>query len=80
MEPNVLDDNMRITKARITEMPKSFADPMPRVMVSGDNGEEHFLFEYYPDEISFTADEFIGLTVSEARNLKYVKDKRYLQS
>lgn len=80
MTTEALNDNMRITKARITDMPKSFADPMPRVMVCGEDGEEHFLFEYYPDEISFTANEFIGLTVAKARHLKYEKDKRYLQS
>ena len=80
MATKALDDSMRIFKARITEMPKAFCDPMPRVMVCGEAEEEHFLFDYYPDEISFTADEFVGLTVAEARQLKFKKDKRYLQS
>ena len=80
MGSKALDNSMRIVKARITEMPKAFGDPMPRVMVCGADEEEHFLFDYYPDEISFTADEFVGLTVDEARQRKFKKDKHYLQS
>jgi hypothetical protein len=71
---------MKITSARITEMPKDFFDPMPQVHVTLENGKEEFLFEYYPDEISFTASEFVGLTIEEARHLKFVKDKKFLQS
>lgn len=72
---------MKIIKARITEHPKSFLDPMPQVMIMLEgNKEEQLLFEYYPDEISFTESEFIGLTVAEAKTLKFNKDKNYLQS
>jgi hypothetical protein len=71
---------MKITSARITDMPKSFFDPMPQVWVTTENGEEQLLFEYYPDEISFSKEEFIGLTLEEARHLKFTKDKAYLQS
>lgn len=72
---------MTITKARITAMPKDFCDPMPKVMVvlEGET-EEQELFEYYPDEISFNSDEFIGLTLDEARSLKGKKDRDYLRS
>lgn len=68
-----------ITKARITTMPKNLFDPMPQVIVTVA-GEEQVLFEYYPDEISFTPGEFIGLTLAEAHELKFKKDKQYLQS
>ena len=71
---------MKVVSARITDQPKNFFDPMPQVHVTMENGEEEFLFEYYPDEISFTPDEFVGLTIDECRHLKFVKDKRYLQS
>jgi len=72
---------MKVVSARITNLiPKSFFDPMPQVYVTMENGEEEFLFEYYPDEISFTPDEFVGLTIEECRHLKFVKDKKYLQS
>lgn len=71
---------MKIVSARITEMPQDFFDPMPQVFVTLENGQEEFLFEYYPDEISFTPNEFVGLTISKAKHLKFVKDKKFLQS
>lgn len=71
----------RITHARITEMPKGMMDPMPKVMIRVEGeAQERELFWYYPDEISFTADEFIGLTVTEAQALKFRKDVAYLRS
>jgi len=72
----------KIVSARITAMPKTLFDPMPKVMIKlSDNPEvEKELFSYYPDEISFTANEFIGLTEDEGRNLKFRKDKAYLTS
>ncbi len=71
---------MKIIKARITEMPKSLFDPMPKVFVALEDGEEQYLFDYYPDEISFTSGEFVGLTIPEARHLKTKKDRNYLSS
>jgi len=71
---------MKIISARITAMPKSFFDPMPKVYITLENEVEEFLYEYYPDEISFTTSEFIGLTKDEAIHLKFVKDRNYLQS
>ena len=71
---------MKIVKCEITAMPKSFMDPMPKVIITLEDGTVKELFEYYPDEISFTPKEFIGLTEDEARHLKFVKDKQYLQS
>ena len=70
----------KIIKSRITEMPKSIFDAMPKVIVETEDGTEHTLFEYYPDEISFTSNEFIGLTLEEGRDLKRQKDLKYLQS
>ena len=73
-----------ITQARITAMPRPMPqgmfDPMPKVMVTIGNEPEQELFSYYPDEISFTANEFVGLTVTEASDLKYKKDLAYLKS
>jgi len=71
---------MKIVSARITAMPKSLFDPMPQVHVTMENGTEQFLYEYYPDEISFSPSEFVGLTIDEARHLKFIKDRNYLQS
>jgi len=71
---------MKIIKARITEMPKSLFDPMPEVHVTTEDGKEQMLFSFYPDEISFSASEFVGLTLDEARALKGKKDRAYLRS
>jgi len=71
---------MKIKSATITEMPKTIIDPMPQVVVMLDNDTVKILFAYYPDEISFTPDEFIGLTVAEAHALKLKKDREWLKS
>ena len=70
----------KIIRAKITAMHKSFFDPMPKVIVQTEDGIEHTLFEYYPDEISFMANEFIGLTLEEGKDLRRQKDLRYLKS
>ena len=69
-----------IKKCNITQMPKSMLDPMPEVQVVYDNGKKETLFSYYPDEISFSESEFIGLTRAEAFKLYHKKDVAYLQS
>ncbi len=61
-------------------MPEGMFDPMPSVKVQLTNGEEHTLFEFYSDEISFSEPEFIGLTLDEATRVKIKKDIIYLQS
>ena len=61
-------------------MPKGMFDPMPKVEVQFNNGVEKILFEFYPDEISFSEDEFIGLTEDEAYRLRIVRDINYIQS
>jgi hypothetical protein len=73
--------NKKIIKCRITAYPKDFMDPMPKVMVTleGETDEKE-LFQFYPDEIDFNSNEFIGLTEDEARALKGKKDKHYLQN
>jgi hypothetical protein len=71
---------MKIVKCDIGPRPKSMFDPMPKVKVELENGEKKTLFSYYPDEIHFNEDEFIGLTETEAHQLKFKKDTQYLQS
>jgi len=78
-----LDRAKKIVKARITDMPKSMFDRMPEVLVvlEGDETEkEHVLFSYFPDEISFRAEEFPGLTVEQALDLRHKRDVQYLRS
>lgn len=69
----------RITAARIAGLPQQMFGPNPEVIATVD-GVEVKLFDYYSDEISFTPEEFLGLTVEEGRALKQRKDKDYLQS
>lgn len=76
----IMTQELKIVSARITAMPKSLFDAMPQVWVTYEDNKEEMLFDYYPDEISFTPSEFIGLTKSEAIHLKFKKDKAYLQS
>jgi len=61
-------------------MPEGMLDPMPQVIVQFDDGSKKTIFEFYPDELSFIEDEFIGLTEEQARKLKVEKDIKYLQS
>jgi hypothetical protein len=71
---------MKIIAATIGPMPKSFCDPMPKVTVKFEDGTEKVLFSFYPDEISFRAEEFVGLTEQEARTLRHKRDVAYLRS
>jgi hypothetical protein len=75
-----MENTPRVIKCRITEQPKSFFDPLPKVIITLDNGTEECVFDYYPDEISFTPSEFVGLTIEECRHLKFKKDKHFLQN
>ncbi len=61
-------------------MPIGMIDPMPKVKVQFDDGSEKTLFEFYPDELSFTEDEFIGLTEKQAYKLRMKKDIEFIQS
>lgn len=72
----------KITKCRITPPKGMFeSDPLPKIFVTLEGEvDEHYLLEYYPDEISFNENEIIGKTISEVRTLHFQKDKRYLQS
>jgi hypothetical protein len=73
--------NKKVVKCRITDQPKSLFDPMPEVYVTLENETNEIrLFSYYPDEISFRPEEFIGLTINECRGLYTKKDKGYLLS
>ncbi len=71
----------KIIKCRITEYPQDFFDPMPKVMVilEGETIEKE-LFQFYPDEIDFNSNEFIGLTEDEGKELRRKKDIIFLQS
>jgi hypothetical protein len=73
-------EELVITEACISAFPKKFLDPLPIVSVTTTDGIRRILFSYYPDEIQFTEREFIGLTIGQARRLKFEKDKKWLMS
>ena len=50
------------------------------MMAEMSDGTEITLFCYYPDEISFSVSEVVGLTKSEAGQLFVRKDSGYLRS
>jgi hypothetical protein len=75
---------MKITSAKIgpypRPMPIGLADPMPKVTATFADGSVRNLFEFFPDEIDFTPQEFVGLTEIQAHELRTRKDVAYLQS
>ena len=71
---------MKIVKCEIGDYPKDLFEPMPKVKVVFDDGTVKELFQFYPDEISFESNEFLGLTEDEAYHLKFKKDVNYLRS
>ncbi len=75
---------MKITNVIIAPMPRPMPlgmfDPMLGVIATFDDGSSKTLFAFYPDEVSFQASEFIGLTEEEAHSLFQQKDHAYLRS
>ena len=75
---------MKIVKAEVGPMPRpmpqGMLDPTPKVTVTYEDGTSEDLFSFYPDEISFTDREFIGLTRKQALELRTDKDVAYLQA
>ena len=75
---------MKIISAIITPMPRSMPegmfDPMPEVIATFEDGSTKSLFSFYPDEVSFRASEFVGLTEEDAHSLYQRRDTAYLRS
>ena len=69
-----------IVSATVGPFPRTFGDPMPSVTATFSDGSLKTLFSFYPDEISFRPDEFVGLTEDEAYDLRHRKDVAYLRS
>jgi hypothetical protein len=70
----------QIVSAHITDLPKKIGDPLPEVWATFEDGTDKMLFKYYPDEISFEAQDFIGLTEEEATLFKFGRDRAYLRA
>ena len=61
-------------------MPEGMFDDMPKVTATFEDGTTKELFTFYPDELSFRASEFVGLTEQEAHDLFSKKDVAYIRS
>lgn len=68
-----------VVSARITAGPRQLGDPLPEAWLTLEDGIETKAFDFYPDEVTFTAAELVGLTLEECRALKLAKDRSYLQ-
>lgn len=77
-----LMENKKIVECRITPPKGLFEiDNLPKIFVKLEGEtDEKYVLEFYPDEISFSPEEVIGKTIIEVHNLKFRKDKVYLQS
>ena len=53
---------------------------MAKVIAEFEDGTEKMIFEFFPDEINFNDDEFVGMTEDEAYAIKRQKDIQYLRS
>lgn len=53
---------------------------MDVIVTTDENDKPIKIFSYYPDEISFTEEEIVGLTIQEANQLRHDKDVAYLKS
>jgi hypothetical protein len=70
-------DAPKIISCTIGPYPKSLREPMPFVTATFEDGTIKKLFWFYPDELSFSKEELIGLTEAEARRLQLEKDRAY---
>ena len=71
-------NDMKISSVKITNInSEDKDDDLPKVIATLEDGTELFLFEYYPDEISFTKQEFVGLTPKQAIAKKKRKEEIY---
>ncbi len=59
---------LRITRARI-EHAQGLSGGRSTVYATFEDDREYRLLRYYPDELSFKASEFVGLTAAEAVKL-----------
>lgn len=67
--------------ARVIESVRFLPDGLKiRILAKLDDGASTSLFSYYPDELSFTERELVGLSVDHALDLFHRKDMEFLQS
>jgi hypothetical protein len=70
----------KVVSAEITKapgpLPAGVFEQAPRVIATLDDGRQIELFSFYAHERSFAPEVFVGLTVDEARRLKFAPEYR----
>jgi hypothetical protein len=69
----------RIKSVKFQDSENRYGD-REAVATMDDGTEEMFVVAWFSDELSFIPNEFVGLTIEEARDLKEEKDRSYLRS
>lgn len=69
---------MRIDKVTFLDSINRYGNKEAQAVM--DDGSTVFVFSWFDDELTFTEDELVGLTIEEARDLKQKRDIAYLQS
>lgn len=59
-------------------MPEGVGAPMPLVRVTLADGQSVDLFRFYPDELSFKPEDFVGLKLAQAKQLRFTRDRDFL--
>lgn len=65
--------------ARIIDVELVFATYRTHVIATLDDGARGVVFSYFADELTFTARQFVGMTLEEAHNAFYEADVNYMQ-
>ena len=70
---------MKIKSVKITH-PKDMFGGQSKIVATTEDGAIVPIFDYYCDELSFTEDQFVGMTVNEAKDACTAADIKYIQS
>ncbi|MDQ6857494.1 MAG: hypothetical protein M3Z65_00690 [Chloroflexota bacterium] len=75
----------RIMRVEVGPLPRpkpaGFADPMPSIVVTFDDGQQkELMHSFYPDEWMVNEGDLLGMTEDEARAALRQKDIEYLRS
>jgi hypothetical protein len=70
--------DLRIRQVEFADSDSDFGDREARVRLEDETS--HVAFAWFSDELSFEKSDLMGLTLSQARDLKVQRDIQYLQS
>ena len=68
----------RITEVRFLNSNHRYGDK--EAVATLDDGSEEIIIHWFSDELHFSPNDFIGMTVEGARDFKQARDVAYLRS